>query len=135
MKYRIPEDELNFEYTRSGGPGGQHVNRVQTAVQLRFDVRQSQRLPRSVKDRLVRLAGSRLNADGVLVIDARNERSQVRNKAEAIARLQELIDRASVKPKPRRATKPTKASQERRLNAKKKRAEVKKMRSKGPGEP
>jgi ribosome-associated protein len=135
MRYRVPDNELEFEFTRSSGPGGQNVNRIQSAVQLRFRVQASQVLPPSVKNRLVRLAGNRMTGDGVLVIDARNHRTQARNRAEAVERLQALVDKASIRPKKRRATKPTKASKERRLRSKKARGQIKKLRSdtSGPG--
>lgn len=131
MKYTIPNDELTFEFCRASGPGGQHVNRVQTAVQLRFDVRASQTLPGSVKHRLMTLAGSRLTVDGCVLIQAQSHRSQLKNKEDAVARLQQLVDRAAVPPKKRRATRPTKASKERRLKSKKVRGQVKKLRG-GP---
>ena len=128
MKYTIPDDELTFEFCRSSGPGGQHVNRVQTAVQLRFDARASQALPAAVKHRLMKLAGSRLTADGCVLIQAQSHRSQLKNKQDAVARLQQLVDRAAVPPKKRRPTRPTKASKERRLKSKKVRSQVKKLR-------
>ncbi|MDT8389093.1 MAG: alternative ribosome rescue aminoacyl-tRNA hydrolase ArfB [Lentisphaeria bacterium] len=128
MKYVIPDNELVFEYSRASGPGGQHVNRVQTAVQLRFDARASNALPAAVKQRLMKLAGSRLTLDGCVLIQAQSHRSQLKNKEAAVARLQKLVDRAAVPPKKRRPTKPTKASKERRLKSKKVRGQVKKLR-------
>jgi len=126
----IDEDELEESFVRSSGPGGQNVNKLSTAVQLRFDVRRSLSLPNDVAIRLMRLAGKRLTKDGILVLIAQNARTQERNRAEARERLIELIKEASVKPVPRRATKPTKASKTRRLEGKKRRADVKGMRGK-----
>ncbi len=126
----IDEDEIEESFVRSSGPGGQNVNKLSTAVQLRFDVRRSLSLPNDVAIRLMRLAGKRLTKDGVLVLIAQNARTQERNRAEARERLIELIKEASVKPVPRRATKPTKASKTRRLEGKKLRSSVKDMRGK-----
>ncbi len=126
----IPEDEIEESFVRSSGPGGQNVNKLSTAVQLRFDVRRSPSLPNDVAIRLMRIAGKRLTKDGVLVLIAQNARTQERNRAEARERLIELIKEASVKPVPRRATKPTKASKTRRLEGKKLRSSVKDMRGK-----
>ena len=106
----IDESELEESFVRSSGPGGQNVNKLSTAVQLRFDVRRSPSLPNDVAVRLMRLAGRRLTKDGVLVITAQSHRTQERNRAEARERLVELIREAAVRPVPRRATKPTKAS-------------------------
>ncbi len=109
----IDEAELEESFVRSSGPGGQNVNKLSTAVQLRFDVRASPSLPNDVAIRLMRLAGKRLTKDGVLVLIAQNHRTQERNRADALERLVELIREAAVRPVPRRATKPTKASQPR----------------------
>ena len=106
----IDEAELEESFVRSSGPGGQNVNKLSTAVQLRFDVRRSPSLPNDVAIRLMRLAGKRLTKDGVLVLIAQNHRTQERNRAEALDRLLDLIREAAVRPVPRRATKPTKAS-------------------------
>jgi ribosome-associated protein len=124
----IDEDEIEESFVRSSGPGGQNVNKLSTAVQLRFDVRRSPSLPNDVAIRLMKLAGKRLTKDGVLVIIAQTARTQERNRAEARERLIELIREASVKPVKRVATRPTKASKTKRLEGKKRRADVKGMR-------
>lgn len=125
------DNELYLEYIRSSGPGGQNVNKVSTAVQLRFDVARSPSLASDVKGRLIRLAGKRVTADGVLVIEARRFRTQEQNREDAIQRFYELVRKASEKPKLRHKTRPTKASKEKRLMEKKKRGEVKKLRRMG----
>ena len=125
----IDDSELEESFVRSSGPGGQSVNKVSSAVQLRFDARGSPSLPNDVAIRLMRLAGSRLTKEGVIVIVAQSYRDQARNRAEARERLVELIREAAVKPTPRRATKPTKAAKKRRLEGKKRRGDIKKMRS------
>jgi ribosome-associated protein len=128
----IDESELEESFVRSSGPGGQNVNKLSTAVQLRFDVRGSLSLPNEVAVRLMRLAGRRLTKDGVLVLIAQNHRTQERNRAEALERLVALIKEAAVRPIPRRATKPTKASKQRRIEGKKRRSNIKGLRRTKP---
>jgi ribosome-associated protein len=128
----IDERELEERFIRASGPGGQNVNKLATAVQLRFDVRRSPSLSASVRMRLEKLAGNRLTNDGVLVIAAQRFRTQERNRQDALDRLIELIERAAVAPKPRRPTRPTAGSRERRLAGKKIRATVKGWRSGKP---
>ncbi len=125
----IDDREVEERFVRASGPGGQNVNKVSTAVQLRFDVNASS-LPDDVKTRLIALTGSRMTADGVLVIDAREHRTQAQNRQAARERLVELIARATRKPKKRRATRPPKASKEKRLTSKKHRGEIKARRGK-----
>jgi len=126
----VDEEELSESFVLASGPGGQNVNKVSSAVQLRFDVARSPSLPGDVRTRLMALAGSRLTKDGVLIILARNHRTQERNRAEARERLFDLIRRAATPPKPRRPTKPTFASERRRLDDKTMRAKLKRNRSK-----
>jgi len=123
----IDERELQLEFVRASGPGGQNVNKVATAVQLRFDVRASS-LPEDIKNRLVSIAGKRVTNEGVMMIEARKFRTQEKNRDDAIQRFVELVRKAAVKPKTRRRTKPTLASKEKRLKAKKERGEIKKIR-------
>jgi len=124
----IDEDELSESFVLASGPGGQNVNKVSSAVQLRFDVAHSPSLSDDVRARLIALSGKRLTKDGVLVIIARTHRTQERNRAEARAKLSELIARAATPPKPRRATKPTAASKRRRIQSKIVRGRLKRTR-------
>jgi ribosome-associated protein len=127
----IAEQELEERFIRASGPGGQNVNKLSTAVQLRFGVRQSPSLTDGVRRRLERLAGKRLTREGVLVITAQRHRTQERNRQDALDRLIDLIRQAAVVPIKRRPTKPTKASRERRIESKKRRATVKGWRRTG----
>jgi ribosome-associated protein len=128
----IDEREIEERFIRSSGPGGQNVNKLATAVQLRFDVRHSPSLPEEVRARLGRLAGRRLTNEGVLVITAQRHRTQERNRADALERLLELIRQAVVAPVKRRPTRPTKASRERRIEGKKRRSGIKNLRRQRP---
>src|SRR3954468_1724206 len=121
----IDEREIDESFIRASGPGGQNVNKLATAVQLRFDARRSPSLPNDVSVRLQRLAGSKLTNDGVLIITAQRFRTQERNRADALERLVDLVQQASVAPKKRRPTKPTKAAKRERLDAKKRRSSLK----------
>ena len=128
----IDEREIEERFIRASGPGGQNVNKLASAVQLRFDVRGSRSLPDDVRSRLERLAGRRLNRQGVLVITAQRHRTQERNRQDALDRLIELIRRAAVAPRPRRATRPSAGSRERRLQGKKRRGSIKDLRQAKP---
>jgi len=130
----IPDHEITLGFVRSDGPGGQHVNKTATAVQLRFDVRHSPSLPEAVRRRLERLAGRRLTGEGILIIDARSHRSQKQNREEALERLKRLVQAAARPPRPRRPTKPSAASRRRRLEGKRRRARLKKQRRPVTGE-
>ena len=124
----IDESEIQEEFVRASGPGGQHVNKAATAVQLRFDAAHSPSLPEAVRERLSHVAGKRMTEEGVVIIEAKRFRSQERNREDAIHRLVELIRRAAAPPKTRSKTKPSQASRERRLQEKRQRAEVKRLR-------
>jgi len=124
----IDERELEERFIRASGPGGQNVNKVATAVQIRFDVRRSPSLPEAVRERLLRIAGSRVSAEGILTIEARRFRTQERNREDARERLVTLIRRAAEAPVPRHATRPTAGSQVRRLESKRHRGELKASR-------
>ena len=129
----IDESEIQENFIRASGPGGQNVNKVATTVQLRFDVANSRSLPEEVRTRLISLAGNRITEDGILIIDARRFRTQSRNREDAIARLVELIRNAAQRPKNRRKTRPTLTSKIRRLESKRRGAESKRVR--GPVHP
>lgn len=130
----LDPDEIEESFLRAGGPGGQNVNKVATAVQLRFDLRHSPSLPTGLRARAERLAGKRLTKDGVLVIIANRFRSQERNREDALERLVELLREAAVPPKPRRATRPSRAAKRQRLESKTQRGQVKKLRRPPPRE-
>ncbi|HZH11790.1 MAG TPA: alternative ribosome rescue aminoacyl-tRNA hydrolase ArfB [Microvirga sp.] len=128
----LDEAELQENFIRASGPGGQNVNKVESAVQLRFDVRNSPSLPEDVKARLERIAGKRLTNEGVLIITAQRFRTQERNREDAVSRLVDLVRQAAERPKPRRPTRPTLASKKRRLEAKGRRSEIKRGRMAKP---
>jgi ribosome-associated protein len=125
----IPDEELEWKFIRSSGPGGQNVNKVASAVQLRFLLPQNTSLPAAVRSRLQRLAGQRLVDDGSILLSARNERSQEQNRRAALERLADLVRAALIEPKIRKKTRPTRASKERRIDTKKRRAGTKRQRS------
>jgi ribosome-associated protein len=131
-KIALDEREIAEVFIRASGPGGQNVNKVASAVQLRFDARRSPSLPDDVRGRLQRLAGSRLTRDGVIVITAQRHRAQARNREDALARLLDLIRRAAQPPPRRRTTKPPASARERRIEGKKRRGGIKRLRQTKP---
>jgi len=128
---QINDEEIELNFIRSPGPGGQNVNKVSSAVQLRFNVQSSASIPQDVKQRLIKLAGKRLSSEGVLIIEARQYRSQERNRQAAMERLEKLIQQACQPPRPRHKTRPSRAAILRRLETKRKRGEIKRMRRDG----
>ena len=128
----IGEDEIQESFVRASGPGGQNVNKLSTAVELRFDVRRSPSLPDDISIRLQRLAGRRLTKDGILVIEAQSHRTQERNRADALSRLIALIRQAAVAPKPRKKTKPSRAARAERTDRKVHRGKIKRLRASQP---
>ena len=128
----IRPDEIHFEFIRASGPGGQNVNKVASAVQLRFDARNSQSIGPEIRDRLLRLAGRRATSSGEIIIEARRFRTQLRNREDAIERLLHLVKLASITPKVRHKSRPTMASNQKRLETKKRRSRLKKFRTHAP---
>jgi len=130
QQIQIPDDELQWQFIRASGPGGQNVNKVATAVQLRFDVKRTGALPDDVRQRLMRIAGYRITKEGVLQINSQKHRTQERNRHDALKKLTSLIVEATRKPKLRKKTKPSKGAIQKRLNTKKQRGALKKVRKK-----
>lgn len=130
----IDESEIQLDFIRSSGPGGQNVNKVATAAQLRFDVSHSPSLPEDVRARLLQIAGSRVTTEGILIIEAHQYRTQEQNRADALLRLVDLIRQATHRPKPRKKTRPSASAKAQRLEEKRKRGDIKRMRRHAPSE-
>ncbi|HNW14313.1 MAG TPA: alternative ribosome rescue aminoacyl-tRNA hydrolase ArfB [Anaerolineaceae bacterium] len=130
----LDDSEIQFDFIRASGPGGQNVNKIASVAQLRFDIRSTSSLDAEVKERLIKLAGSRVTENGILILEAKRFRTQEQNRADAIARLVSLIQKALEKPRLRRATRPSRASQAARVESKKKRGEIKRSRHSPPEE-
>jgi ribosome-associated protein len=133
-EFSIPDEEIKIEFVRASGPGGQNVNKVATAAQLRFDVANSPSLPDDARERLLKLAGARATNEGIIIIDARQYRTQEQNRADAILRLSDLIRQALKKPKIRRPTRPGTAARAARVAAKRQRGQLKRIRNYDPNE-
>jgi len=131
---RIRPDEVHYDFIRASGPGGQNVNKVATAVQLRFNARNSQSIAPEVRERLLQLAGKRVNSSGEIIIEARRFRTQQRNREDAMQRLLQLIEKAGIPPRIRHASRPTASSNRKRLQEKKRRADIKRLRTHAPAD-